>query len=268
MFRSLAAKAILPVVVSVTCFVVVCSILLYTSMKRDRIDEAILHANDVAAVVVKSTRYAMLREDRQTLRNIVSNVAEERIVDHVRIFNKKGVVVFSGVEAEVGQEVDKEAEGCSLCHASAQPARALGPMEQARRFTKEDGKPVLAITAAVYNEPECFNAECHYHPPDQSVLGTLDIGLSEEPLQRTLALMRRRLAAFGALVLVLSVGGVAALLRLNVVAPLRRLVAYVEAAEAGGKIQVPLPAGDEDLTAVAHAFDRLRLRLAAEEKSN
>ncbi len=266
MFRSLAAKAILPVVFSVTCFVVVCSILLYTSMKRDRIEEGVLHANDIASVVVKSTRFAMLREDRETLRNIVANVAEERIVDHVRIFNKQGVVVFSGVGAEVGQEVNKEAEGCFLCHASATPARTLGPMEQARRFVKEDGEPVLAITAAVYNEPECFNAECHHHSPGQSVLGTLDIGLSEEPLQRTLALMRRRLVAFGAMVLVLSVGGVAALLRLNVVAPLRRLVAYVEAAEAGGKPPGSLLAEDEDLAAVAGAFDRVRERLTTAEK--
>jgi len=266
MFKSLAAKAIVPVVLSVTCFVVVCSILLYTSMKGDRIEEGVLHANDIASVVVKSTRFAMLREDREALRNIVSNVAEERIVDHVRIFNKQGVVVFSGVGAEVGQEVNKEAEGCSLCHASATPAQTLGPMEQARRFTKEDGKPVLAITAAVYNEPECFNGECHHHPPDQSVLGTLDIGLSEEPLQRALALMGRRLGAFGAMVLILSVGGVAALLRLNVVAPLRRLVTYVEATEAGGKAPVPRALGDEELAAVAGAFDRVRARLTAAER--
>ncbi|MFU8858123.1 MAG: HAMP domain-containing protein [Deferrisomatales bacterium] len=257
MFKSLAAKAIIPVALSVTCFVVVCSILLYTSMKRDRIDESVLHANDIASVVVKSTRYAMLRDDRETLRNIVSNVSEEVIVDHVRIFNKQGVIVFSGVPAEVGRELDKEAEGCFVCHAGPDPVTTLGPMDQARRFVKDDGKPVLAITAAVYNEPDCFTGACHYHPEDQVVLGTLDIGLSQESLQSNLALMRRRLAFFGVMVLALSVGGVAALLKLNVVAPLQRLVDYVESAK-GGKPATAPPPVEEELAAVARAFDRVR----------
>ncbi len=260
MRKTLAAKAILPMVLAVSAFVVACCILLYTSMKRDRIEENILHANDIASVVVKSTNFAMLREDRETLRNIVANVSEERIVDHVRIFNKQGVVVFSGDPAEVGREVDKDTEGCSVCHAVSGPARqSLGPMEQARRFVKEDGEPVLAVTAPVYNEPACATAACHHHPTGQSVLGTLDIGLSEQPLQRTLAVMRRRLVGFSAFVLILSVGGVAALLRLNVLGPLGRLTRHVRALEAGTE-PVPSPPEEEELAAVAEAVDRLHRR--------
>src|SRR3990172_8446099 len=99
MFRTLAAKAIIPVSLSVSGFVVVCCILLYSSMKEDRITENILHANDIATVLVQSTRYAMLKEDRETLRNMVSNVGDERMVEHVRIFNKQGVIVFAGLDA-------------------------------------------------------------------------------------------------------------------------------------------------------------------------
>jgi len=266
MGKTLAGRAILPVVLAVSAFVAACCILLYTGMKRDRIEENILHANDIASVVVKSTNFAMLREDRETLRNIVASVAEERIVDHVRIFNKQGVVVFSGEVAEVGREVDKDAEGCSLCHVATGPVRqSVGPMEQARRFVKEDGEPVLAVTAPVYNEATCATAACHHHPADQSVLGTLDIGLSEEPLQRTLAVMRRRLFGFSAFVLFLSVGGVAALLRLNVLGPLGRLAHYVRAIEAGASPAPPAPK-EEELAAVAEAVERLRRRAEAAER--
>jgi len=266
MGKTLAAKAILPVVLTVSAFVSACCILLYTSMKGDRIEESILHANDIASVVVKSTHFAMLREDRETLQNIVSSVAGERIVDHVRIFNKQGVVVFSGDGAEVGREVDKDAEGCSVCHVAKGPVRqSLGPMEQARRFVKENGEPVLAITAPVYNEPACATASCHHHPAGQSVLGTLDIGLSEEPLQRTLAVMRRRLAGFSGFVLVLSVGGVAALLRLNVLGPLGRLARHARAVEAGTRPLPPAPR-EEELAAVAEVVDRLRRRAEESER--
>ena len=223
MFRTLATKAIVPVTCAVAGFVVVCCILLYTSMKQDRIEESTLHANDISGVLVRSTRYAMLKDDREMLRNIVANVSLERLVDHVRIFNKQGRIVFSGEPAEVGQMLDETAEGCSVCHAGGRPAETLRDMEQARRFTKENGVSVLAITEPIYNGPECSNADCHYHTPEQVVLGTLDLGLSELSLQRALGNMRRELGGFALMVLVLSVGAVATLLRRSVIAPVQGL---------------------------------------------
>lgn len=267
MLKTLAAKAIIPVAVSITGFVVACCILLFSSMKHDRIEEHVRHANDVASVVVKSTRYAMLKADRETLRNIVANVGEEALVEHVRIFNKQGIIVFSGREGEVGQVLDKDAEGCSVCHAAKTPVAALGPMEQARRYTNDQGAPVLAITAPLYNEPECATGGCHHHPAGQSVLGTLDIGLSERGLQTTLRVTRQRLTLFSFMVLVLSVGGVAALLRRNVVGPIQQLAEYAVRAERG-EGNGPLPATEGELGRIAGSVQRLRRRLDALEGRN
>jgi HAMP domain-containing protein len=260
MFRTLAARAIIPVSVSVSGFVVVCCILLYSSMKQDRIEENILHANDIATVLVQSTRYAMLKEDRETLRNMVSNVGGERMVEHVRIFNKQGVIVFSGHEAEVGNLVDKDAEGCSVCHVGNNTATSLGPMEQARRFVTETGEPVLAITAPIYNEPDCANAGCHHHPSGQTVLGTLDIGLSEEPLRRNLAVMGQRLTFFTVMVVVLCVSGVAAVLRLRIVGPIRKLIDFIEKVTSGQTPPEP-PRTDDELEVIARSFVELRNHL-------
>ncbi len=223
--KSLAARAMLPVSCAVAGFVGVCCILLYTTLKADRIEEGIHHANDLSGVLVNSTRYAMLKDDREMLRNIVADVGREALVDHVRIFNKKGRIAFSGEQAEVGRAVDEKAEGCSMCHAAALPIERLGPMEQARRYTKEGGERVLAVTEPIYNEPDCSTASCHYHDPRQVVLGTLDVGLSEAPLQRSLAATGRKLAGFAGLVLVLTVGGVAGLLHRTVIAPVQDLAA-------------------------------------------
>lgn len=261
MFKTLAGKAIVPVAVTLAGFLAVCCLLLYGHMKSDRIEESILRAHDISGVLVKSTRYAMLKDDRETLRNIVSNVGEETIVEHVRIFNKGGRIAFSSASDEVGQLVDKDAEGCYVCHSGNRPAESLGPMEQARRYVNELDDPVLAITEPLYNDPECWNAECHYHAPEQRVLGTLDVGLSEKPLQRELQTLRSRLLGFGVMVLILSVGGVAALLRVNVVGPIGRLERYVKRLAQGET--VPPPRGLEEVAGIAEAaFD---LRRAGEE---
>ncbi len=222
MFRILVAKTLALVAFATMGFVAVCCLVLYSSMKNDRIEESIFQANDIASVVLKATKYSMLKEDRETLRNIVRSVNEESLVTHVRIFNKKGVVVFAGTGEEEGKKVDEKAEGCSVCHAGDSPMKTLGPMEQARRFVDEHGEPVMAITAAIYNAPECSTAECHKHAAETPILGTLDIGLSEAPLRKNLGVMSRRLTVFSAMLLILVVGGVAALLEKTVIGPLRR----------------------------------------------
>lgn len=224
--KSLAARAIVPVAVAVTGFVVICCILLYTVMKTDMINDAINYESNLAGTVVKSTRYAMLKDDRDTLSNIISNIGQQKGVEHVRIFNKKGLVMFSADPTELNRFVDKKTAGCIGCHSGAIPASALGAMEQVRHFTNGKGAKIIAITAPIYNEPACYNTACHIHSSVQKILGTLDIGLSGEPLLKTLALMRSRMVLFSLMVLFLTIGGVAALLRRHVFAPLRELKSF------------------------------------------
>ncbi len=224
--KSLAARAIVPVAVAVTGFVIICCILLYTVMKTDLMNDAVRDETNLAGTIVKSTRYTMLKHDRDTLSQIISNIGQQKGVEHVRIFNKKGLIMFSADPMEVNRFVDKKTAGCIGCHAGPVPASTLGAMEQVRHFTNGRGAKIIAITAPIYNEPACYNTGCHVHSASQKILGTLDIGLSGEPLLKTLALMRSRMVLFSLMVLLLTIGGVAALLRRHVFEPLRELKDY------------------------------------------
>lgn len=228
MIRSLAGKAIIPVTIAVTGFVIICCILLYSVMKVDMTADAVRQATVLAGTVVKSTRYAMLKSDDENLRDIIANISIQQGVEHVRIFNKKGLIEFSSDPGEIKHFVDKKTAGCIGCHSGPVPAARLGEMEQARQFVNGKGREVIAITAPIYNEPDCFNAACHFHPPGQKVLGTLDIGLSREPLQQGLATMRGRMMIFTAMILILTVGGVSALLGRTILEPLRMIKDYCD----------------------------------------
>ncbi len=256
MIKSLAGKAIIPVTVAVTGFVVVCCILLYSIIKSDMTSTATLHATSLANVVVKSTRYSMLTSDRKTLRYIIENIGEQKDVEHVRIFNKKGMIEFSSNPGELNHLVDKKTAGCIGCHAGPVPAAKLGAMQKARRFVNEKGREVLAITEPIYNEPECFNAACHFHTSGQKVLGTLDIGLSGKPLRDALATMRGRMVIFTVLVLILTVGGVAAILRRSILTPVRILTDYCNEA-ARGNPPPEIPAFEGELENLAQSLKSL-----------
>ena len=266
MLKSLTARAIVPVALSVTGFVVVCCIVLYSLMKNDLIRDALRCETNLADTVIKSTRYAMLRSDRDMLRNIIDNVGDQRGIEHLRIFNKKGVIMFSRNHGDVNQLVDKKAAGCVGCHAGPVPATYLGTMEQARRFVNEWGIEVIAITVPIYNYPTCSSVACHYHDPAQKVLGTLDIGLSAAPLQKTLAVMRKRMIVFSLMVLVLTVGGVAALLKRSVFVPLREIKEFTAQASSGNLTR-EFPGISGELTELAGDVRglALQLRRAVEE---
>ncbi len=260
MFKSICARAIIPVAVAVTGFVIVCCILLYAAIKEDMTGNAIEHSTNLADTIIKSTRYAMLHSDRETVKNMIGNIGEQKGVEHVRIFNKKGLVMFSENPDEISHYVDKNSAGCIGCHAGQVPTATLGDMQKARTFVNAQKVKVLAITSPIYNEPACSsNAACHIHPREQQVLGTLDIGLDQAPLRKTLSLLGSRMIMFSLMVLVLTVGGVAALLSQNVFKPIRALTDFTEKA-INGRLDVSLPQVDGDLEQLAKNFRLLLLR--------
>lgn len=266
MLRNLAARACVPVALAVTGFVIVCCLLLYSTLKRDLINDVVARETSLADIVVKSTRYTMLKDDREALRQTIQTLGEQPGIDHARIFNKRGVVMFSADPAEVGTQVDKVAAGCVECHAGEKPLTTLGPMEQARSFTNARNIKVLAITAPIYNEPACFTAACHVHAPEAKILGTLDIGLVQTPLEKSLAALRLKMVLFCLMVLLLTVGGVFALLRRNVILPIRKLLSFADATARGLSPELP-PRGAEEVDALARilADQNQRYRDTAQE---
>lgn len=269
MLKSINCRAIVPVACAVTGFVIVCCLLLYSFIKSDLISGEIQHAADLTDTVIKSARYAMLHDDRETLRQIIRNVGEQQQVEHVRIFNKKGLIMFSEDDAEINRFVDKTAAGCNSCHTEteAKPKRRLVTMAQARQFTNGAGRDVLAITAPIYNAPDCYTAACHVHDPSQSLLGTLDLGLSQAPLQRTMLMLQNRMIVFTGMILVLTVGVVCALLYRQILMPIRKLADFTEK-QGNATLDHEMPDVSGDMARVAKAFQGMARRLRDMEKSN
>lgn len=257
MFRTLVGKALVPVGLTVTGFMVVCCLLLYSAIRNGIRHDAVLHATNLADTILKSARYSMLKSDRETLATIIANIGQQDGVSHVRIFNKKGVVNFSAKAGEINRQVDKTAEGCIACHRTPVPITTLGPMNKVRTFHKSDGTSVMAITMPVYNEPECFNAACHVHQPGQKILGTLDVGLSQESLISSLAVIRTQMVIFTVMTLLLTLGGVTALLRRSVFLPLQRLGDYADAALKQDSSATPPSHLPSDLNRIASCIHAL-----------
>ena len=251
MFATLAGKALVPVGLAVTGFMMVCCLILYSVIREDLYRGEIAQATNLADTILKSTRYAMHKSDRETLATIIRNVGEQKDVDHARIFNKKGIVTFSAQAGELNRQLDKKSEGCIVCHQGPVPVTTMGNMQQARTFKNAAGMDVIAITAPIYNDPACSAAACHVHLPEQKVLGTLDIGLSRAEQNKSLMMLRVQMIIFTIMSLILTIGGVTALLRRNVFLPLQKLRHYVESPPLKDGVPHPPPHLPHDLDLIA-----------------
>lgn len=267
MFKSLAGRALVPVGIAVTGFVVVCFLLLYSAIKNIVDRDSAMNATNLADTVLKSTRYAMLKNDYEILTTVISNVGQQKGVEHIRIFNKKGIINISTHPEELNRQVDKTAEGCIICHAGKDPATTLGKMEQVRIFKNGRGEETISITTPIYNEPECSNAACHVHPAGQKVLGTLDIGLSRKTLLDSLASIRNQMIAFTVMILLLTVGGVTALLIRSVFQPLLKLSRLAQQAEDDELPATPPSHFPRELDRIAQSLYNLNQKLRSSRNS-
>ena len=245
MYRSLAARAVVPVAVAITGFVVICCVLLYAIIKADMIEGAFEQEASLAATVIKSAHYTMLKADREGLKNIIANVGGGQGVEHLRILNTDGSIAFSSRKGETVLPPERGVTSAAD--------------RNSRLFKNDRGAQVLAIRVPIPNEPACSSAACHVHGKDLGSLGVLDIGLSTAKLQKDLALMRGRMILFCLMVLLLTIGGVAAILNRSVFAPLSRLTDFSDRLVSGTPPgELPRQAGEVGRLAA-------NLRRAAEE---
>ncbi len=188
---------------------------------------------------------SMLAGRRGHLYQAIEDVARQPGVERVRIMNAEGRVIFSTQKTEVGSLVDKKAEACFACHAQGQPLTRL-PSSRRHRIFRQEGHRVLGTILPIYNQPSCSSAPCHAHPPEQKVLGVLDVDLSLAGLDQRLAGEMKRTLAF-ALALFLGVSTIIGLsVIFTVTRAVRRMSREVDKLAQGGEQYVtPVPAPAE-----------------------
>ena len=244
---------------------------LTATAQRDEIfAEARVSALRLANTVRRSTRHAMLHSRREDVHRMIEDIGEQEGIDHVRIFNKEGVIVYSCDPSEVNQIVDRKAEACYQCHDAEQPLTKLETSQRARVFQTDPGHRTLAAIDVIYNEPACWNAECHAHPQAKSLLGVVDIGISLEDADRRVARSTRNAIVFGLASTVVICGLVGLFVQRFVNRPVQRLLECTRRVARGELDCTIQPTGEDEIGYLARSFNKMTkdLREAHEELSN
>ncbi|EAT14543.1 hypothetical protein [Desulfuromonas acetoxidans] len=231
MSRRITTRTIVPVAVIMAAFITVCFILLYTYIQDLMLEGEVKRVACMAKTVARSTGYDMLKNDHAALNYTVKNIGSNPGMVHLRIFDKKGVIRFSSNDHEVGHLVDRKAESCNVCHSpdgvSTVPDGG-GRIERVRFFTDSQDQNIIGLTYPIPRQEGCVTASCHPGNQDKSLLGTVDVAMSQRSFEKGMDGVVNVLVGFWFMVVLLSIGLIAAILQKNVLVPINRLVAYVK----------------------------------------
>jgi len=257
MLSSLGVRLLIPLLLTV---VFVFGAYSWVSVQRtsQRLVETI-HANalQTADLVKRATQHGMMLNQKDAVHETIRLLAHTPGVIDIRIYDKQGTIIFSAREPEIGTQVDMHAEACVICHETGTPLRTVSNANRMRVYRAADGQPTLGVIDPIENAPRCANAACHAHPPEQSVLGVLDVKMSMNPLDRALVDLRGEMI-FVTLAMILLVGAAAVLfVRFMVTKPLRRLQEGTKRLAAGAlETRIDVRSSDE-VGRLGEAFNRM-----------
>lgn len=151
-------------------------------------------ATETGETVLTSMHSSMLANDQTHLRGIIESIGHQERVLGLRIVNANGEIRHSSDTTEIGRVMSMSERGCVGCHragtADAPANSHLGP----QIYAAGNGTKMLGLGVPIWNSPSCSTASCHFHPPEQRVLGVLDLELSTAGIEDDIAGARTQIA--------------------------------------------------------------------------
>jgi len=172
--------------------------------KKKAMDHIVSGANRLTHTIKLGTHYAMMHNLRDDISRIIENIAAEKTIENIRIYNKEGEIKYSNKAEEVDRLTNIKDEACFVCHRSDPPLTRLRLTDRTRFFTAPEGYQMLGIISPIYSEPGCASNSCHFHPADKTVLGALDVVVSLSETNREIMHLETWLIVFSVFVFLIT----------------------------------------------------------------
>ncbi len=229
------------------------------SAQRDALlSQAGMHANKLSEAIKNSTLTSMLENKREEVHAIINTVSAEPSITEIRILNKEGLVTFSSRGELVGKSVDKRAESCYACHTENAPLERLSIDKRTRIYRIDPDSPrILGVINPIYNQPSCYQASCHAHTKEQTVLGVLDIKMDLKDVDSQIADNKLRLIIFALIAIVATSLFIAYFVGKWIGRPVRELVKATNQVSAGNFDHTIEKLGKDELGLLAGSFNKM-----------
>lgn len=266
-YRSLGFKLICSVSAIAILVIGVYASVNINTQRNQLINEVIHSTSRVSETIKRSMRYDMLEYEPERLHRAIDTIGAQEGIEKVRIFNFLGEIIYSSDKAEMGAMVDKSAEQCYACHAKEKPFERLTTSARSRIFETAAGYRVLGMINPIYNEPDCYTADCHDHPQEQLVLGVLDIDVSLAEVDAVISSSKKKMTLFAMVAIVGISLTIGLFIQRFVSRPVKHLLKGTERV-AAGDLTTPLAiiSSADEVGILANSFDQMTERLHTSEQ--
>ncbi|MCJ7581845.1 MAG: HAMP domain-containing histidine kinase [Candidatus Aminicenantes bacterium] len=223
--KSLAAKLIFYIGIVLILTIGFFAYINTNAQKKFLIEEIKLHGIQLSQLIERSISNEMLSAQNDQIQKSLEDIGNSEVIENIRIFDKNGTIFWSDSHEEIGSSVDKTAEACFVCHGGEKPAETLPRADMTRIFKSNKDYRLLGIINPIYNEARCFNASCHFHPQEQSILGVMDILLPLDHFDRQLGANQRQTILYFLFIFLIIAVGMGLLIFMFVNRPISSLIA-------------------------------------------
>ncbi|MEW6221513.1 MAG: hypothetical protein AB1634_18550 [Thermodesulfobacteriota bacterium] len=211
----------------------------------------------MSSAIKSSLDDAMLTNELDKVQAIVDAVAQEAMVEDIKVIALDGEVRMAKLRPEIGTVLDRQEKSCTFCHADG----AVKRDNLTVLFEKADGRRILRNVNPIVNDRRCHGC----HSPDTAVLGKLLVDFSTRDIDRMVTDNRWLLILSAGATLLASIG-ISILVALVLVnRPLHRLLRKMKEVETQEQGEDLVVTGEDEVTLLGETYDSM---MAAIESRN
>ena len=262
LYSSLSAKIIVFLASSLSLVLVASTYFNIESENSHLIKAVQVSAERSSNVIKRGLRQSMQKNQQSEILANIDELGKEPGIERIRIYDKQGHITYSTEPREVGTIVNASADACTMCHGTASVFTKTNSEQYVRVYDAASGHRVLGFINPIQNETTCWNADCHAHSEDQTVLGVLDIQLSLEVIDTYISSSTRLLVLSSLLTLVIVIAVAGFFVYRNVHHPVKQVISGTKILAAGNfEHHVAVPTHDE-IGELARSFNTMADQLS------
>ena len=263
--RSLSFKLILFLGLSILAAITLFSFYSIYYQTRALRESARKEIVDLSGIIRRNTRRSMQSNYPEGINDIINTAGEQKNILAVLIYNRSGTVRYASNPLSVGVTVEMTSASCIACHVGGR--MDVDPRQKEKTFSGNyQGRESLSIVTPIFGEQSCYQASCHYHPPENAMLGILEIHRSVDDLKATVAKNANQTVIFGG-ILLLMISSMAVFFILRFIyKPLMNLLgatSHISHGEYGVEAQVLSP---DEFGQLTMAFNEMSLKIEERQR--